>query len=228
MKNEITTLSRGGLINEFTESEQMEAIKIRNRIIAENQECKYLLPVEMAVFIRSELDSNKRLLYTLLYATGARISELLQVKVNDVKFDELTYIQLYTAKMNAKNRTKTTKNPVRVVDIEKSISEKLKSYIYTNKIKGHETLFNITSRTAENWCKSTQKTLLERDDVTLPFNVTPKVFRHSFAINHLYSGTNIKIISKYLGHKEFKTTEVYTSILAIETALKRQHIKFDV
>ena len=41
-------------------------------------------------------------------------------------------------------------------------------------------------------------------------NVTPYIFRHSFATHHLESGTDFRYIQEWLGHRSSKTTEIYT------------------
>jgi len=227
MTTELTTFN--GIRNitgaPTTEDWQVRAIKVRNMVIDRGgSSVKYLLSSEIHKFFEYEFNSNKLMLYWFLWTTGVRISEALALRVRDIKFDEisdhnaLSYVNVKTAK------TKKDEDEYRHIELNDKMVRKLKVYIQTNRLKEHDFLFNVKYLTAFNWIKQTQKRA-ESDGVTFPIKITPHVFRHSYAMHLYYNGVDQKIISKLLGHKQFKTTEVYTNILAIE-AINMRNIEF--
>jgi len=212
--NTIVTTNTNEIINDDV-IWQKRAIQIRNKVIKDRKAVKYLLSTEINRLFEYELDSNKLMLYKMLWSTGVRLNELLALKVSDVTFDDdLTYINVRTAK-----RKDLVYRQIDIMD--QKIVQQLKIYISTNRIKSYNKLFTITDRTVENWLKNLQK-IAESDGVTFQFNITPKVFRHSYAIHLFYNRISDKIISKNLGHKYFRSTEVYMNILAIESASMRR------
>jgi integrase len=49
--------------------------------------------------------------------------------------------------------------------------------------------------------------------------ITPRTFRHSYAMHLLYSGASPQTLQEYMGHRDFKSTQVYTRIRALEVGI---------
>ncbi|MNL59927.1 Tyrosine recombinase XerD [compost metagenome] len=49
-------------------------------------------------------------------------------------------------------------------------------------------------------------------------SITPHTFRHSFAMHLLYSRVHPKILQSFMGHRDYKSTEIYTRVFALDVA----------
>lgn len=153
--------------------------------------------------IKSMLDLTKnkkhRLLIELLYGTGLRVSEAVNIRINDLHLEEKTAFVKY-----GKGKKE------RFVKLPNVFINHVKSYIKKRKINSIY-LFNsrkgpITTRQAERIVKN----------AALRANIKKKVFCHafrsSFATHLLDSGTDIRLIQELLGHSRLDTTQRYTKV----------------
>jgi len=126
-----------------------------------------------------------------LYATGVRVSELIQIKKNDI---EGTLIKVLYAK-GAKQR---------IVPIAKVALNALYKYLNTRKIKSNYLFINYKGDPISRISiyKITKKY----------FNVSPHVFRHSYATSLILGGADLMVVSELLGHANIETTQIYTHI----------------
>jgi site-specific recombinase XerD len=146
------------------------------------------------------------LLLSLLYDTGARVSELIDLKVKDVRLDDYPVVRL-TGKGNK----------VRYVPLMAKTATLLTGYISENKLdapqKSDSPLF---------FNRQYQK--LTRPGVTYILQkygdskLTPHLFRHTKAMHLLQAGVNLVYIRDLLGHVDITTTEVYARA---DTEMKR-------
>lgn len=158
-----------------------------------------------AIDIDSDLGLRNRLIIELLYATGLRVSELVNVKVEDIDiknreikvlgkgskerfvfFGEYAskYLNMYLS--NARNNL---------------LNGKSSKYLFLNN-RGEQ----ITSRGIE---KIVIKIV---DDAALKHHVSPHVLRHTFATDLLNNGADLKSVQELLGHESLSTTEIYTHV----------------
>lgn len=153
--------------------------------------------------IRRIIDVTKntkhKLMISLAYGSGLRVSEVIKIKVKDVNIDELTLL-IRDAK-GGKDRI--------------SISpEKLKSELQnmmTGKI-GDQYLFEserggrLTTRTAQAVFEKSLKIAGIKKKATF------HSLRHSFATHLLENGVDVRYIQQLLGHASISTTQLYTKV----------------
>ncbi len=138
-----------------------------------------------------------RLIIKLLYSSGLRLQELIDLKRKDLDFEQgLLYVRKGKGKKD------------RVTLISDSLKLDLLKYYSINQFK---TEYIFEGRKAKYTKKSVQK-VLDLIGKKIGIKVTPHMLRHSFATHLLEAGTDIRHIQKLLGHSDLKTTEIYTHI----------------
>lgn len=137
---------------------------------------------------------------SLIYACGLRRSELLNLKPGDIDSKRgLLSIR------NAKGRKD------RVVPVSEKIIELLRDYFKSYRPKVY--LFEgqeEASRYSEESLSKVLKNALKSAKINRP--VTLHWLRHSYATHMLESGVDLRYIQELLGHKNSKTTEIYTHV----------------
>lgn len=170
----------------------------------------YLTEDEVNKLLDVKLDTpysyrNKAML-ELLYATGLRVSELINLKFND---------------LNLKNnfvRVMGKGSKERIVPINDSATKWLSIYLqdYRNiilKSKTSEYLFisNALQPISRQGFFKIIKQEVKLSGITK--NVSPHVLRHSFATHLLNSGIDLRVIQELLGHSDIATTQIYTHLV---------------
>lgn len=147
-----------------------------------------------------EVTSNikHRLILKVLYGCGLRVSEVINLRKEDINFNEkLIYVKLAKGKKD------------RFVKIPDSLADELKSYM---NLLVEDALFpsnrggNLTTATIQAIVENSAK------KAGIKKEVYPHLLRHSFATHLLEQGTDLRIIQKLLGHSDIKTTQIYTQI----------------
>jgi len=144
-------------------------------------------------------DAEKsRLIVSLLYSSGLRVSEVVNLKVEDLNFEDNTgWVR------------KGKGNKDRLFVFSNSLKEDLKHYL-EKKGKGYTYVFSkdkpLTTRNIQKIIQGM------RNRAGIKKKVTPHTLRHSFATHLLEQGTDIRVIQAMLGHSSLSTTQVYTHI----------------
>src|SRR3989344_8299931 len=151
---------------------------------------------EVKLFIENADNVKSRLIISMLYSSGIRVSELVNLKVNDLNF--LENIGWVRKGKGSKDRIFTLSN---------NLKEELQEYL---RGRENEYIFSkdkaLTTRNIQKIIQNTRK----RAEINK--KVTPHTLRHSFATHLLENGTDIRIIQSILGHSNLNTTQMYTHI----------------
>jgi integrase/recombinase XerD len=151
---------------------------------------------EVKKLIESCDNQKSRLIISMLYSGGLRVSELVNLKVNDVNFNEKT---------GWVRRGKGAKD--RMFMISESLAKELQEYL------GGRTYTYMFSKDKPLTTRNIQKIIYGlRGRASIQKKITPHTLRHSFATHLLEQGTDIRMIQALLGHSSLNTTQVYTHI----------------
>ena len=137
-----------------------------------------------------------RLIIEMLYATGVRVSELVNIKYDDIDFN------------NRRIRVCGKGNKERIVYYGEYAEEVLKEYIATHNKNKENYLF--TNSKGDKITDRGIRYIMDR--LSVKVHVTPHVLRHTFATDMLNNGCDIKVVQELLGHSSLRTTEVYTHV----------------
>lgn len=167
---------------------------------------------EVRNLIESTDTVKSRLIVSLLYSTGLRVSELVNLKVSDLNLDDKT---------GWVRRGKGSKD--RLFVMSENLSQELKEY-FGDRGKENEFVFSkakpLTTRNIQKIIKGA------RERAGINKKTTPHTLRHSFATHLLEQGIDIRVIQAMLGHSSLSTTQVYTHISSEQ--LKKVKNPFDV
>lgn len=145
------------------------------------------------------------ILYTL-YSSGIRLSELLSLKVVDIHWDRR---QIFIRAGKGKKD--------RVVQLSEVLKRVLR--LYFDEYKPIYWLFEGSDRKTQYSSSSVQKVVKKaRLNAGIQRTVTPHVLRHCYATHLHDGGTSIKYIQELLGHKDIKTTLIYTHVSTHEVS----------
>ncbi|WP_367300889.1 site-specific tyrosine recombinase XerD [Leuconostoc carnosum] len=154
---------------------------------------------------QTALGIRNRTLLEVMYATGLRVSELVNLKMRDL------HLQLGLIQTIGKG------DKERIIPIGDVASEWLEKYFSGSRLallKERESDFVFLNDrgnqlTRQGVWKIIKKLVLEAG---ITKNVSPHTLRHSFATHILENGADLRIVQELLGHADISTTQIYTHI----------------
>jgi integrase/recombinase XerC len=154
----------------------------------------------------------------LFYSTGIRLSELINLKYNDIDWKNKTI------KVIGKGSKE------RIIPFGKKAEESMKNFVEIRKISNINNLvyFFISNKGLKLYPMQVNR-LIKKDfkSVTELKKRSPHMLRHSFATHLLDNGADIRAVKELLGHESLSTTQVYTHVTAekLKKAYKQAHPK---
>jgi len=152
----------------------------------------------------------------LLYASGARVSEIANLKIEDINLD-IGYIRCFG---------KGSKE--RIIPIGKRAIEKIRDYVAKERTKianSTNTFLFISSKKGRLSRETIWRIIKEYQNSSgIKERIYPHIFRHSFATHLLENGIDIRYLQEMLGHASIATTQIYTHVN--QDRLKWLHKKF--
>jgi integrase/recombinase XerD len=153
---------------------------------------------------KDEGERNRAMLETL-YGCGLRVSELVELKISDLYFDE-GFIKV-TGKGNKQRFVPISPTTQKYITIYKGIR------VHSVIKKGYEDTLFLNRRGAK-LTRAMVFTIIKNlaKQINLQKSISPHTFRHSFATHLLENGADLRAIQLMLGHESITTTEVYVHL----------------
>lgn len=154
---------------------------------------------------KTPLGLRDRVCLELLYASGLRISELLNLKLIDVTMD--TYLLSVIGKGNKQ----------RFVPFGKKAGQAIDEYLNHGRpliLKNRSTSFFIVNARGKKLSRVGFWKIMRKYRIKagIKKRVTPHTFRHSFATHLLEGGADLRAVQELLGHADISTTQIYTHV----------------
>lgn len=191
--------------------------KIKN----EKTQRSYLTDTELALIENLELNKgskmeiHRNLFVFASYAAGLRIGDLLSLKVSNY---DGQYIHTQTRKTGGQISIKLPLKAKAIVDNYISVSSQPNDYIFpilSNGFDGSKAVaFDAAISSATAYYNKDLKVIAKKCGIEK--NLTSHVARHSFATRALQKGISLDKVSKFLGHSNISTTQLYAKIVNSE------------
>ena len=155
--------------------------------------------------LRTNYDYRNKAMVEFIYATGLRVSELVNLEINNIDLDEGIV------------RCFGKGNKERIVPIGEVALKYLKIYLdyYRDSLKKKKITNKVflnnhgAGMTRQGFFKILKAIAKEKG---IDKNITPHMLRHSFATHLLNNGADLRSIQMMLGHTSLSTTQIYTTV----------------
>ena len=149
--------------------------------------------------LKTEEGKRDALIIEMLYSTGIRVSEIVNIKINDINKSDNSIIILGKG------------NKERYVYYGSKCQNLLENYL-ANKTINSEYLF--PNKHGKKLNDRAVRTIIDKNTkiAGLKIKVTPHTLRHTYATHMLNEGADLKSVGDLLGHENLSTTQIYTHV----------------
>ena len=155
--------------------------------------------------IKTKEGQRERVILEVLYASGVRVSELVNIKLKDIDFSNKNILIF----------GKGSKE--RLVSFGDYALEYINLYLKEGRnllLDGVKSDYLIVGKKSEKLTTRRVEQII--DDIikrtSIKLNITPHMFRHTFATHLLDNGCDLLVVQELLGHSSLSSTEIYTHV----------------
>ncbi len=159
-----------------------------------------------AIDLSTPEGGRNRALLEVLYSSGLRVSELIDLRINNVYFD-VGFLRVI-GKGNKERLVPVGKDALKFL---KSYKEEIRVHVPVQ--KGFES-FMFLNRRGRKLTRVMIFTIIKQlaAKIGLKKIISPHTFRHSFATHLIEGGADLRAVQEMLGHESITTTEIYTHL----------------
>lgn len=155
--------------------------------------------------IKTYYDYRNKAMLELMYSSGLRVSELINVNIHDINFENNS-IRVFGK--GSKERIIPVSDYA--ISAIKNYLENARSWLTKGKINDYLFLNNHGDKLTRQACFKIFQKLARLKNIKTEFS--PHTLRHSFATHLLENGADLRSIQELLGHSSISTTQIYTYV----------------
>ena len=165
---------------------------------------KVMTVEEINTLLSQNLNKCEKVILELLYGCGLRVSELVNLKINDM---DLSAKYLQCTGKGSKDR---------IVPLGSKAIDAIKNYLpqrdfYVNKYRLNTKNLLINEK-GKNVSRQEIYSFIREQGEKIHKHISPHTLRHSFATHLLENGADLRVVQELLGHSDVSTTQLYTHI----------------
>ena len=155
--------------------------------------------------LKTKEGQRERVILEILYGSGVRVSELVNIKIKDIDFDNKNILIFGKG---SKERMVSFGEPA-LDSINMYIKDARKEYLGNNNSE-----YLIVGKNEEKLTTRRIEQIINSliDKTSIKMNITPHMFRHTFATHLLDNGSDLIAVQELLGHESLSSTEIYTHV----------------